>query len=83
VEDLFVYRTIRGTTDLGPITDAEGRTTNERPRLVKAEDNSEYICKFLDNAGPEVMGAELIAGAVALRLDLPVPQFAVLHLGQR
>jgi len=83
MEDLFVYRTIRGRIDLGPIEDAEGRTTNERPRLVKAEDNCEYICKFLDEAGPEVMGAELIAGAIALGLNLPVPRFAVLHLGRR
>lgn len=58
MEDLFVYRTIRGTIDLGPVKDAEGRTTNERPRLVRAENDSEYICKFLDDTGSEVMDSE-------------------------
>ncbi len=63
--------------------DAAGRTTSERPRILSAENNSEYICKFLDETGAEVMGSELIAGAIALRLGLPVPPFAVLHFGQR
>jgi hypothetical protein len=83
VDDLFVYQVIRGTADLGPVEDAEGRTTSERPRIIQADNESEYICKFLDASGPNVMGSELIAAAIAQRLDLPVPRFAVLRFGNR
>lgn len=38
MDGLFVYHTLKGEVDLGPIENPEGRTTNERPRWVRAED---------------------------------------------
>ncbi|GIM90492.1 HipA family kinase [Paractinoplanes toevensis] len=51
------------------------------PGVVEADDLGTYVVKFRGaGQGPKALVAEVISGELARRLDLPVPELAVVHL---
>ncbi len=69
-------RTVRATRYLTPL-----REGGSVPAIVEADDDGTYVAKFHGAAqGPRALVAEVIAGELARRLELPVPQLALIEL---
>jgi hypothetical protein len=68
--------TVRATRYVAPL-----REGGSLPGLVEASDDGLYVLKFRGaGQGPKALVAELLAGELARRLELPVPEIVFLEL---
>lgn len=71
-----MLRTITATRYVTPL-----REGGSLPGLVEADDLGTYVVKFHGaGQGRKVLVAEIVSGELARRLDLPVPELAVIEL---
>jgi hypothetical protein len=68
--------TVRATRYVTPL-----REGGSLPALMEADDDGLYVVKFRGaGQGPKALVAELVAGELARRLDLPVPEIAFVQV---
>ena len=71
-----MLRQITATRYITPL-----REGGSLPAIVEADDLGTYVVKFRGaGQGPKALVAEVIAGELARRLGLPVPELTVVHL---
>jgi len=71
-----VLRQVTATRYVTPL-----REGGSLPGIVEADDLGTYVVKFRGaGQGPKALVAEVIAGQLARRLGLPVPELVVVHL---
>jgi hypothetical protein len=73
---MIVLREVTATRYVTPL-----REGGSLPAVVEADDLGTYVVKFRGaGQGPKALVAEVIAGELARRLALPVPELALTHL---
>lgn len=71
-----MLRTVQATRYVTPL-----REGGSLPGLVEADDDGLYVLKFRGaGQGPLALAAELLAGEIARRLGLPVPEIVLIEL---
>jgi hypothetical protein len=71
-----MLRTVTATRYVTPL-----REGGSLPGLVEADDDGLYVCKFRGaGQGPKALAAEIVAGELARRLGLPVPELVLIEL---
>jgi hypothetical protein len=71
-----VLRTVTATRYVTPL-----REGGSLPGLVEADDDGLYVLKFRGaGQGPKALAAEIVAGELARRLGLPVPELVLIEL---
>lgn len=74
-----MYRTVRLTKYLR----APDQSGGSKPKIFEAEDGQEYLVKFKENEqGVRVLANDLIANAIAQRLEVACPEGLVVDLDQ-
>jgi hypothetical protein len=74
--DLDLLRTVTATRYVTPL-----REGGSLPAIVEADDLGTYVLKFRGaGQGPKALVAELVAGEIARRLDLLVPEIVLAYL---
>ena len=69
-------RTVTATRYVTPL-----REGGSMPAIVEADDDGMYVLKFRGaGQGPRALVAELVSGAIARALDLPVPEIVFIEL---
>src|SRR5687768_9695900 len=71
-----MVRTVVATRYVTPL-----REGGSLPALVEADDDGLYVLKFRGaGQGPRALVAELVAGEIGRRLQLPVPEIVLIEL---
>jgi len=77
-DDVRVLRTVTTTRYVTPL-----REGGSLPGLMEADDLGTYVVKYRGaGQGPKALVAEVIAGALARRLGLPVPELVIAELDE-
>lgn len=71
-----MIRTVTATRYVTPL-----REGGSLPAIIEADDGALYVLKFVGaGQGPKALIAELVAGEIARRLNLPVPEIVFVEL---